>query len=151
MPAPSKDRTERGRPLSCSVRAPRNGSGTFTGVPIGDRLAIVLDRNVITAPSIKGQISDNGVIENVGTQEEASDLALNLRAGSLPASVVYMQESTVGPSLGNDSIRDGFTAGIAGVMAVMVAMLVYYKRSGINAVLGADSERRHSDRLPQLL
>jgi preprotein translocase subunit SecD len=109
--------------------------GTFTGAHIGDRLAIVLDGNVITAPSIKGQISDNGVIENVGTQEEASDLALNLRAGSLPASVVYLQESTVGPSLGNDSIRDGFTAGIAGVLAVIVAMLVYYKRSGINAVL----------------
>ena len=108
---------------------------SFTGSHIGDRLAIVLDGNVITAPSIKGQISDNGVIENVGTQQEASDLALNLRAGSLPASVVFMQENTVGPSLGNDSIREGFTAGIAGVFAVIVAMLVYYKRSGINAVL----------------
>jgi preprotein translocase subunit SecD len=107
----------------------------FTGSHIGDRLAIVLDNNVITAPSIKGQISDNGVIENVGTQEEASDLALNLRAGSLPASVIYLQESTVGPSLGNDSIREGFTAGVAGVLAVIVAMLIYYKRSGINAVL----------------
>jgi preprotein translocase subunit SecD len=90
---------------------------------------------VITAPSIKGQISDNGVIENVGTQEEAADLALNLRSGSLPASVIYLQENTVGPSLGNDSIREGFTAGIAGVIAVVVAMLIYYKRSGINAVL----------------
>jgi preprotein translocase subunit SecD len=108
---------------------------SFTGSHIGDRLAIVLDGNVITAPSIKGQISDNGVIENVGTQQEASDLALNLRAGSLPASVVFMQESTVGPSLGNDSIREGFTAGIAGVLAVIAAMLIYYKRSGINAVL----------------
>src|SRR6185437_7444623 len=108
---------------------------SFTGSHIGDRLAIVLDGNVITAPSIKGQISDNGVIENVGTQQEASDLALNLRAGSLPASVVFMQENTVGPSLGNDSIREGFTAGIAGVLAVIAAMLIYYKRSGINAVL----------------
>ena len=108
---------------------------SFTGAHVGDRLAIVLDGNVITAPSIKGQISDNGVIENVGTQEEASDLALNLRAGSLPASVIYLQESTVGPSLGNDSIHEGFTAGIAGVLAVIVAMLVYYRRSGLNAVL----------------
>jgi preprotein translocase subunit SecD len=108
---------------------------TFTGSHIGDRLAIVLDGNVLTAPSIKGQISDNGVIENVGTQEEASDLALNLRAGSLPASVIYLQESTVGPSLGNDSIREGFTAGTAGLVAVILAMLVYYKRSGVNAVL----------------
>ena len=54
---------------------------TFTGSHIGDRLAIVLDGNVLTAPSIKSQISSDGVIENVGTQEEASDLALNLRAG----------------------------------------------------------------------
>jgi preprotein translocase subunit SecD len=108
---------------------------TFTGSHIGDRLAIVLDGNVLTAPNIKGQISDNGVIENMGSQQEASDLSLNLRAGSLPASVVYMQESTVGPSLGNDSIREGFTAGIFGLLAVIVAMLVYYKRSGANAVL----------------
>ena len=108
---------------------------SFTGSHIGDRLAIVLDGNVLTAPSIKSQISADGVIENVGTQEEASDLALNLRAGSLPASVVYLEERTVGPSLGNDSIREGFTAGIAGVLAVIVAMLVYYRRSGLNAVL----------------
>jgi preprotein translocase subunit SecD len=107
----------------------------FTGSHIGERLAIVLDNNVITAPSIKGQISDNGVIENVGTQEEASDLGLNLRSGSLPAGVIYLQENTVGPSLGNDSIREGFTAGTAGVIAVVLAMLIYYKRSGINAVL----------------
>jgi preprotein translocase subunit SecD len=107
----------------------------FTGSHIGDRLAIVLDGNVLTAPSIKSQISSDGVIENVGTQEEASDLALNLRAGSLPASVVYLEERTVGPSLGNDSIREGFTAGVVGVLAVIVAMLVYYRRSGLNAVL----------------
>lgn len=108
---------------------------SFTGAHVGDRLAIVLDGNVLTAPVIKGQISDNGVIENVGTQEEAADLALNLKAGSLPASVLYLQESTVGPSLGNDSIHEGFTAGIAGVLAVIIVMLVYYKRAGINAVL----------------
>lgn len=108
---------------------------SFTGSHIGDRLAIVLDGNVLTAPSIKGQISDNGVIENMGSQQEASDLSLNLRAGSLPASIIYLQESTVGPSLGNDSIREGFTAGIFGLLAVIIAMLVYYKRSGANAVL----------------
>ncbi len=107
----------------------------FTGAHIGDRLAIVLDGDVISAPVIHGQISDNGVIENMGSQQDASDLALNLNAGSLPASVIYLQESTVGPSLGNDSIREGFTAGIAGVLAVIIAMLVYYKRAGVNAVL----------------
>lgn len=107
----------------------------FTGSHIGGRLAIVLDGKVLLAPSIKGQIRDNGVIENMGSQDEAAVLALNLKAGSLPASVRYEQESTVGPSLGADSIREGFIAGIAGVLAVVVAMLIYYKKSGINATL----------------
>jgi preprotein translocase subunit SecD len=111
------------------------GFAAFTGSHIGDRLAIVLDGKVLTAPSIKGQISDNGVIEGMGSQQAASDLALNLNSGSLPAGVKYEQENTVGPSLGNDSIRDGFIAGIAGVLAVIVVMLIYYKRSGINATL----------------
>jgi preprotein translocase subunit SecD len=108
---------------------------TFTGSHIGDRLAIVLDNKVLTAPVINGQISDNGEIEGVGNQQEASDLALNLKAGSLPASVKYEQENTIGPSLGADSIKEGFAAGIAGVLAVIVAMLIYYKKSGINATL----------------
>jgi len=90
---------------------------------------------VLTAPSIKGQISDQGEIEGMGSQEDAAALALNLNAGSLPAGVKYEQENTVGPSLGADSIKDGFLAGIAGVLAVIVAMLVYYKKSGINATL----------------
>lgn len=107
----------------------------YTGSHIGQRLAIVLDGKVLEAPVIKGQISDNGVIEGAPTQQDASDLALNLKAGSLPASVKYEQEDTVGPSLGADSIRDGFAAGIAGVLAVIVAMLIYYKKSGINATL----------------
>jgi len=107
----------------------------FTGSHIGSRLAIVLDNKVITAPNIKSQISDQGVIEGVGSQQDAMDLALNLKAGSLPASVAYEQETTVGPSLGADSIKNGFVAGIAGVLAVIVAMLIYYKKSGINATL----------------
>jgi len=107
----------------------------FTGANIGNRLAIVLDGKVLEAPSIKSQISDQGEIEGAASEQDASDLALNLKAGSLPASVIYEQENTVGPSLGADSIRDGFYAGIAGVLAVIVAMLVYYKKSGINATL----------------
>ncbi len=107
----------------------------YTAANIGNRLAIVLDGKVLEAPSIRNQISDQGVIEGAGTQEEAADLGLNLKAGSLPASVIFLQENTVGPSLGADSIRDGFAAGIAGVLAVIVAMLVYYKKSGINATL----------------
>ncbi len=108
---------------------------TYTGSHIGQRLAIVLDGKVLEAPEIHGQISDNGVIEGAPTQQDAADLALNLKAGSLPASVKYMQENTVGASLGADSIRNGFAAGIAGVLAVVVAMLIYYRKSGINAVL----------------
>jgi preprotein translocase subunit SecD len=108
---------------------------SYTAANIGNRLAILLDGKVLEAPSIKNQINDQGVIEGAGTQEEASDLALNLKAGTLPASVIFLQENTVGPSLGADSIREGFIAGIAGVLAVIVAMLIYYKRSGINATL----------------
>ena len=107
----------------------------YTGAHIGGRLAIVLDGKVLEAPRINGQISDSGEIEGAGTQEEAADLALNLKAGSLPAKVEYLQENTVGPSLGVDSIHEGYVAGLAGVIAVIVAMLVYYKKSGINASL----------------
>jgi preprotein translocase subunit SecD len=107
----------------------------YTGSHIGQRLAIVLDGMVVEAPVVNGQISDSGVIEGARDQQAALDLSLNLKAGSLPASISYMQESTVGPSLGADSIRSGFAAGIAGVLAVIVVMLVYYKRSAINATL----------------
>jgi preprotein translocase subunit SecD len=107
----------------------------FTGSHIGTRLAIVLDGKVITAPNIKSQISDQGQIEGAPTQQDAADLALNLKAGSLPASVRYEQENTVGPSLGADSIREGFAAGIAGVLAVILVMLIYYRKSGWNATL----------------
>lgn len=107
----------------------------YTGSHVGKHLAILLDGKVLEAPVINSQISDQGVIEGAASQQDASDLALNLKAGSLPASVKYEQEDTVGASLGADSIRNGFAAGIAGVLAVIVAMLIYYKRSGINAVL----------------
>lgn len=100
-----------------------------------DRLAIVLDDHVIEAPTIHSKISDNGVIEGMGSQQAASDLALNLRAGSLPASVTFLEQREVGASLGNDSIREGLESGIAGVSVVVVLMLIYYRRSGINATL----------------
>ncbi|MFL6452269.1 MAG: protein translocase subunit SecD [Bryobacteraceae bacterium] len=109
--------------------------GTYTAANIGNRLAIVLDGKVLSAPRIDAEIHDQGVITGAGTQQEASDLALNLKAGSLPAGIVFEQENTVGPSLGADSIREGFVAGVAGVLAVIVAMLIYYKKSGINATL----------------
>jgi preprotein translocase subunit SecD len=107
----------------------------FTAANIGKPLAIVLDKNVLSAPTIRDKISDNGVITGIGTHDDAADLALNLRAGSLPAGIEYLEERTVGPSLGADSIRAGLYAGIAGVLAVVLVMLVYYKKSGINATL----------------
>src|SRR5580692_10824343 len=109
--------------------------GTYTEANIGQRAAIVVDGIVISAPTIQSKISDTGRITGAASQEEAADLALNLRAGSLPAALTIEEERTVGPSLGADSIREGFAAGIAGVVAVVLFMLVYYKRSGINATL----------------
>ncbi|HTP86885.1 MAG TPA: protein translocase subunit SecD [Bryobacteraceae bacterium] len=107
----------------------------FTEANIGNRLAIVLDGKVLEAPTIQARISDNGVITGAANQQEASDLALNLRAGSLPAHVIPEEERTVGPSLGADSIRSGLTAGLAGLIAVVAFMLVYYRGAGINATL----------------
>jgi preprotein translocase subunit SecD len=107
----------------------------YTEANVGNRLAIVLDKVVISAPRIDSKISDNGRITGAASAEEASDLALNLRAGSLPAGVEYLQELSVGPSLGNDSIRSGLISGMIGLIAVVFVMLAYYKKSGINATL----------------
>ncbi|MBC7782869.1 MAG: protein translocase subunit SecD, partial [Burkholderiales bacterium] len=107
----------------------------FTEANIGNRLAIVLDNQYRSAPTIQNKIRDQGRIMGASSQQDASDLALVLRAGSLPASLVYLEERTVGPSLGADSIRQGLLAGIVGIAAVVLVMLLYYKRSGINATL----------------
>ena len=107
----------------------------FTSANVGNRLAIVLDKLVLSAPTIQSKISDSGRITGAASHEEAADLALNLRAGSLPASVKPLSEVTVGPSLGEDSIKAGIAAAVAGVIAVIAVMLIYYKRSGINATL----------------
>jgi preprotein translocase subunit SecD len=109
--------------------------GAYTESNIGQRAAIVVDGVVISAPTIQSKITDTGRITGASSQEEAADLALNLRAGSLPAALTIEEERTVGPSLGADSIHEGFAAGLAGVVAVVLFMLFYYKRSGINATL----------------
>lgn len=109
--------------------------GDATGKHINDRLAIVLDKEVKSAPNINGQITDRGQITGSFTKKTAEDLALVLRSGALPATADYLEERTVGPSLGADSIRQGVTASIAGMLAVVVFMLFYYRGSGINAVL----------------
>jgi preprotein translocase subunit SecD len=109
--------------------------GIFTGANIGNSLAVVLDNNIVSVAQIKDKIEDSGRIMGLGSEEEATDLSRYLRSGSLPAGIVYLEERSVGPSLGADSIHEGFLAGIAGLLAVIMVMLVYYKRSGVNAVL----------------
>ncbi|MGA2738802.1 MAG: protein translocase subunit SecD [Bryobacteraceae bacterium] len=109
--------------------------GKFTEENIGNYLAVVMDNQIYSVAVIKGRIEDSGQIENIGTEQEASDLSLVLRAGALPATIQIQYENSVGPSLGADSIHAGIVAGLAGLAAVIVVMLVYYKRSGVNAVL----------------
>jgi len=109
--------------------------GPFTEQNIGKELGIVLEHRLQTAPVINGRIDDTGVIEGQFGEQEANDLALVLRSGALPASIKYLEERTVGPSLGADSIRHGVQASIVSLLVVMVFMLVYYRLSGANAVL----------------
>jgi preprotein translocase subunit SecD len=98
-------------------------------------MAIVLEKKVFSAPTIEGRIEDSGRITGSFSQESAHDLALVLRAGALPASIKYLEERTVGPSLGADSIRHGVQASILSLLVVMVFMVFYYRLSGVNAVL----------------
>jgi preprotein translocase subunit SecD len=109
--------------------------GRFTEANIGNRLAVVLDNQIINVATIQSKIDDQGRITNLGSEQESSNLAQFLKSGSLPAGIVYRSETSVGPSLGADSIRQGLIAGLAGLAAVIFIMLVYYKRSGVNAVL----------------
>jgi preprotein translocase subunit SecD len=107
--------------------------GAFTAANIGKNLAIVLDGRVFSAPRIDGQIFDEGQIYGSFTQQEAQDLSLVLRSGALPASLDYLEERTVGPSLGEASIRAGVTSSIGGLTLVILFMLFYYRLAGINA------------------
>src|SRR5271156_2913436 len=109
--------------------------GPFTEANIGHKMAIVLDNKVYTAPVINGRIEDSGVITGSFTQDSAQDLALVLRAGALPASIKYLEERTVGPSLGADSIRQGVRASIGSMIVVMIFLVFYYRLSGVNAVV----------------
>ena len=107
----------------------------FTQANIGNRLAVVLDAQIRSVATIQSAISDQGRINGLASEQEAGDLSLVLRTGALPAGIKYLQERTIGPSLGADSIRAGILSGIAGLLAVIIVMLVYYKKAGVNAVL----------------
>ena len=128
---------ENGRP---AVRFMLNPEGarkfsTVTGQNIGRALAIILDHRVQSYPTIEGQIRDEGRITGNFSTQEVADLSLILRSGALPASMSYLEEQTIGPSLGADSIRSGVAASLAGLAFVIVFMLLYYKFSGINAIV----------------
>ena len=126
-----------GRP-SVNFTLNRDGAARFgrvTGANVGKQLAIVLDNRVYDAPVIQSQISDRGEITGPFSPQKVQDLALVLRSGALPASIKYLSEETVGPSLGADSIRHGIVACIIGFVAIIAFMLVYYRGAGINADL----------------
>jgi len=109
--------------------------GPFTEQNRGRQMAIILDHQIQSAPTIQSRIEDQGRIDGNFSQESAHNLALVLRAGALPASIKYLEERTVGPSLGADSIRHGVQASILSLLVVMVFMVFYYRLSGVNAVL----------------
>jgi len=109
--------------------------GAWTEKNIGNLLAISLNGQIRSAPSIRNKITDNGEISGSFTRQEAEDLGLVLRSGALPAKIVYLEERTVGPSLGADSIRQGIFASLVGLGLVIFVMLFYYKFSGVNAIV----------------
>jgi preprotein translocase subunit SecD len=130
-------RDENNRP---AVRFLLTGEGgrrfaAFTGSHVGDQLAVVLDNKVQEVATIQEQIHDEGRITGAFTEQQSKDLAMVLRSGALPAGIRYLEERTVGPSLGADSIRHGVMAAVIGMLAVMIFMLVYYRGAGINADL----------------
>ncbi len=104
-----------------------------TGTDPNHYLAVVLDNKVREFANIKGEIRDTGDIEGGFTEQSAKDLSMLLRSGALPASLHYLTERTVGPSLGADSVKSGVRAAVAGLIAVLIFMLVYYRGAGINA------------------
>jgi len=109
----------------------------ITAANVGKRFAIVLDNNIYSAPVIRERISGGSAqISGSFNEKEASDLAIVLRAGALPAPVKIIQNVTVGPSLGQDSINKGLIAGLIGVILVVVFMLIYYRLSGLVANMG---------------
>jgi preprotein translocase subunit SecD len=131
-------RDEMGAP-AVSFEFDRDGArrfGILTEQNIGTQLAIILDKTVQSAPVIRSKITDRGQITGNFTSAEANDLAIVLRAGALPAAVKILENITVGPSLGEDSIRAGKHATLLGSLLVVIFMILYYKGSGIIADIG---------------
>jgi preprotein translocase subunit SecD len=131
---PSTD--QNGQP---NVRFQLTGEGgqrfyNFTSAHVGERLGVVLDNKVQEVANIKEAIRDQGEISGGSmSQQNSKDLSMILRSGALPAGIKYLEERTVGPSLGTDSIRAGVRAAVVGMLAVLIFMLIYYRAAGINA------------------
>jgi preprotein translocase subunit SecD len=106
----------------------------YTGAHKGERLVIVLDKKVISAPVIQAQISDSGIIEGQFSQKEAETLSMLLRSGALPAKPIFLHENHVGPTLGADAKSKGIMAAILGLAVAIAFVTIYYKLSGFNAV-----------------
>jgi preprotein translocase subunit SecD len=128
---------EYGRPaVSFTIQsASADKFGRFTEANIGKSLAIVLDGKVQSFPTIQARISNNGIITGQFTIEEANDLAVMLQSGALPAGLRFLEQRVVGPSLGLDSIRKGLQACLIGVAIIFSFMVIYYRFSGVNAVI----------------
>jgi preprotein translocase subunit SecD len=131
-------RDEAGRPAVRFILTSAAGRrfGDFTSKNVGNSLAVVLDKKVREVATIESEIHDEGRISGNFTEQSASDLALILRSGALPASIRYLEDRTVGASLGLDSIKQGVTAALVGMALVLTFMLFYYHGAGINADLG---------------
>ncbi len=110
--------------------------GEITEANVGEMLAIILDKNVYSAPVIRGRITTQGQITGRFTPQEAANLAVVLRAGSLAVPVVIEEERTVGPTLGADSIRAGIKASMVGLALILVFAMAYYRGAGVYASLG---------------
>jgi len=107
----------------------------FTAANIGKMLSIVLDERIESVATIQAVISYSGIIHGRYSVEEVDDIVLILRSGALPAPLKYLEERTVGPSLGADSIRKGVVAALIGFSLIIFFMFFYYRLAGINSVL----------------
>ncbi|MDE2142489.1 MAG: protein translocase subunit SecD [Elusimicrobia bacterium] len=129
---------EYGMPVVAFKFKPEFGAkfSALTAANVGKRMAIVLDGVVYSAPVIKGRIGGgSGIIEGQFTPEDAKSLAIVLRAGALPAPVKVIEERVVGPTVGEDSVKDGLRSSIIGFTLVVLFMLVYYRMSGFVAII----------------
>jgi len=135
--AASPSQNEFGEPVAQFSLSPDGAKrfGEATGANVGRALAIVLDGNVVSAPTINSRITDKGIITGNFTAEQVQDLVTTLRSGALPAGITYLEDRTVGPSLGADSIHSGLRAGLYGALLVVLCMLVVYKLAGMNSIL----------------